>query len=74
MAEVRDMQEDDTNKPQKRQFLGVWFECCHAYGRLYKNKEGTCYRGRCPKCLRSVRVPIDRNSDSATDRRFFRGS
>jgi len=73
MAEVRDMQEDDTNKPQKRQFLGVWFECCHAYGRLYKNKEGTMYRGRCPKCLRWVKVPIDINSEKATNRRFFRG-
>ena len=69
------MQEDENKKEQSlRKFIGVWFECCHAYGRLYKNKEGTYYRGRCPRCLRPVSVPIDRNSDSATDRRFFRGS
>jgi len=57
----------------KRKFIGVWFECCHAYGRLYKNKEGTLYRGRCPKCLRSVQVPINSSSEKATSRRFFRG-
>ena len=69
------MQEDNTNQqPQKRKYIGVWFECCHAYGRLYKNKEGTMYRGRCPRCLRPVRVPIDVNSNRATDRRFFSGS
>lgn len=70
------MQEDNNNdkQPKKRKFIGVWFECCHAYGRLYKNKEGTCYRGRCPRCLRTVMVPIDMNSESATDRRFFRGN
>lgn len=68
------MQEDNSNQQrQKRKFIGVWFECCHAYGRLYKNKEGTLYRGRCPKCLRWVKVPIDVNSENATNRRFFRG-
>ena len=70
------MQEDDDNKKEKspkRKFIGVWFECCHAYGRLYQNKEGTIYRGRCPRCLRPVMVPIDSNRENATDRRFFRG-
>ena len=67
-------EEDNQNKPKKRKFIGVWFECCHAYGRLYKSKDGTCYRGRCPRCLRSVKVPIDSNSENATSRRFFRGS
>ena len=57
----------------KRKFLGIWFECCHTYGRLYKNNAGTHYVGRCPRCLRSVKVRIDTNSESATNRRFFRG-
>jgi len=68
---------EDTNKNNesvKRKYIGVWFDCCQTYGRLYKNKEGTCYRGRCPKCLRPVRVYIDSSSENATDRRFFRGS
>ena len=66
------MEED--NNATERKFIGVWFECCHTYGRLYKNKEGTLYRGRCPKCLRSVKVSINADSEKATNRRFFRGS
>jgi hypothetical protein len=66
------MEED--NSTTERKFIGVWFECCHTYGRLYKNKEGTLYRGRCPKCLRSIKVPINAESERATNRRFFRGS
>ena len=68
------MEEDNPEQSNKRKLIGVWFECCHTYGRLYKNKDGTMYRGRCPKCLRSVQVRIDENNDNATNRRFFRGS
>ena len=67
-------EEDNQEQPLKRKFIGVWFECCHAYGRLYKSKDGTTYRGRCPKCLRSVQVRVDENDEKATSRRFFRGS
>ncbi len=67
--------EDNSNEQQNlRKFIGVWFDCCHTYGRLYKNKEGTQYTGRCPKCMRYVHVNIDENSSKATNRRFFRGS
>ena len=68
------MEEDTSKQPQPRKYIGVWFDCCQTYGRLYKNKEGTIYRGRCPKCMRSVMVPISPYSGNATDRRFFRGS
>ena len=61
----------EEEKSSKRQFLGIWFECCHVYGRLYKNKDGTAYVGRCPRCLRSFRVKV---GNGGTDRRFFRGS
>ncbi len=62
-----------TDKNHKRQYLGIWFECCHTYGRLYKNKEGTAYVGRCPHCLRPVHVRIGKDGEG-TSRRFFRGS
>ena len=62
--------EDDNDKNDKRKFLGIWFDCCHTYGRLYKNREGTAYVGRCPKCLRPVNVKI---GGDGTSRRFFRG-
>lgn len=64
------MTEEGTNS-EKRAFLGVWFECCGTYGRLYKNKSGTMYVGRCPRCLRPVTVKI---GGEGTNRRFFRGS
>ena len=67
------MEEDNNEQPHKRKFLGIWFECCHVYGRLYPNKDGTKYIGRCPKCMRVLNVEIDANSAKATNRRFFRG-
>ena len=50
-------------------FLGVMFECCNVYGRLYKNKEGTYYVGRCPRCMRELKIRI---GEGGTNQRFFR--
>jgi hypothetical protein len=52
-------------------FLMIWFRCCHAYGRLYKDRDGTRYHGRCPKCLASCEVPV---GDGGTSRRIFEAS
>ncbi len=54
---------------KKNNFLGVMFECCHVYGRLYKNKQGTFYEGRCPKCLKPIKIKIGQNG---TNTRFFK--
>ncbi len=54
---------------EKRQFLGIMFECCNVYGRIYKNKEGTAYVGKCPKCLKNVMVKV---GNEGTNNRFFR--
>lgn len=52
----------------KINFLGIMFECCNVYGRIYKNKEGTYYQGRCPKCMRLIKIKIGKGG---TNERFF---
>lgn len=59
----------EENKPQPKQFLGIMFDCCNVYARIYKNKEGTHYEGRCPRCARLLKVKI---GEGGTGQRFFR--
>ena len=53
----------------KLNFLGIMFECCNVYGRIYKNKEVTHYQGKCPCCLREIKIRI---GEEGTGARFFR--
>lgn len=62
------MVDKDENKSNKSNYLGIMFNCCNIYARIYKNKDGTAYVGRCPKCLRTVKVPI---GEGGTNVRFF---
>ena len=58
------------NDPARR-WLGVQFECCGAYARIYQNRQATAYVGHCPHCSRSIRIPI---GPEGTSCRFFRAS
>ena len=53
----------------KKTFLGIMFECCNVYKRVYVNKEGNAYEGHCPKCGAEVKVRI---GTGGSDSRFFR--
>ncbi|MEW6742597.1 MAG: hypothetical protein AB1486_07545 [Planctomycetota bacterium] len=57
---------------QGRRFLGILFTCCQVYSRVYVNAAGTAYEGRCPRCLRPLRVPVD--PERGTYARFFKAS
>ncbi len=53
----------------RRPWLGILFDCCRVYARVYRSPDGRFYRGRCPKCLRQVRLRV---GPEGTAERFFR--
>jgi hypothetical protein len=71
-GEFLDVSSEPPHRPASgaasRPFLGVRFNCCDIYQRLYPNREATVYEGACPSCGRPVRFPI---GPGGTDARFF---
>lgn len=51
-----------------RPWLAVHWKCCSTYSRIYRNRKGDAYEGRCPRCASPVRARIGTNGTSA---RFF---
>ncbi|GMV92685.1 MAG: hypothetical protein AMXMBFR82_24630 [Candidatus Hydrogenedentota bacterium] len=50
------MQKPAPNRPTPKPFIGIHFECCGVYARIYLNKKGDAYAGHCPKCAAPIRV------------------
>jgi hypothetical protein len=53
-----------------RKFIGVRFDCCGVYARIYFNEKQNGYFGYCPMCHRRVSVRVD--PEKGTDSRFFK--
>lgn len=58
---------DEPSAPPRR-WLGIQFDCCGVYARIYRNGAGSAYVGWCPQCTRRIQVPI---GPGGTDTRFF---
>jgi hypothetical protein len=60
---------DRSGPASQRPWVGIKFDCCGAYARVYRNRDATAYVGRCPRCRREVRLRI---GPDGTNQRFFR--
>lgn len=53
-----------------KKFIGVHFECCGVYTRIYLNEKENMYKGNCPLCRRPVTVQV--NAETGINARFFK--
>ncbi len=62
--------DSDGRKPDgsRREFVGIFWECCKVYSRVHLNSKGTAYVGWCPKCARRIQLNI---SPTGSKSRFF---
>jgi hypothetical protein len=58
----------EVDKSKKRPFVGVQWDCCNTYSRVYLNKRGSAYVGWCPKCGKRVQMNV---SPTGSRKRFF---
>ena len=50
-----------------RPYLRVYFECCTIYQRIYRDRDGRAYSGRCPRCLRTIRFRVGPGGTASRD-------
>lgn len=66
-----DRTEQGGSSLRDRPWIGIHFDCCSVYARVYRNPEGTAYRGACPRCRRSITLRV---GCEGTDARFFQAT
>ncbi|MFQ5412154.1 MAG: hypothetical protein ACE5EC_07640 [Phycisphaerae bacterium] len=45
--------------PTNRPWVGIHFECCDVYDRIYRDADSPAYVGRCPRCGRPITIRVD---------------
>ncbi|MCL2329972.1 MAG: hypothetical protein FWC56_01565, partial [Phycisphaerae bacterium] len=68
-AEMPDPAVPESADHEGRPWIGIQFECCSIYTRIYRNRSGTAYEGRCPRCSRPIRLRV---GPGGTNSRMFR--
>ena len=56
-----------TGAALNRPYLRVFFECCTVYQRIYRDRNGITYSGRCPRCLRTIRFRVGPGGTASRD-------
>lgn len=51
-----------------RPWIGIHFQCCGVYTRVYRRHDDTRYEGRCPKCAAKVSLRV--GPDGVASRTF----
>lgn len=49
----------------RRPWIGIHFECCDVYQRVYRKPEDDHYLGFCPKCGRKIRLRVSADGVNA---------
>jgi len=65
------MSPSDSGSRSTRPFIGIQWDCCSTYTRVYREANGESYLGRCPRCNKRVRLRVEAGG---TNSRFFRVS
>jgi hypothetical protein len=71
MSDTHDLDvtaDEGSGTRRDRPWLGIQFDCCNIYTRVYRNREGTAYVGFCPRCASKIRLAVGSGGTSA---RFF---
>jgi hypothetical protein len=59
----------DSEGTAPRPWVGIQFECCGVYARVYRAPEAKFYESRCPRCGLPVKLRVGPDGVST---RFFR--
>jgi len=68
-AESDEAQAGSRGQADRRSWVGIHFECCGAYTRIYRRPDARVYQGYCPRCGRRVTLRVGPDGVNA---RIFR--